>query len=33
MIVKQKNVTLFLELEDNEHVIRHVEIDANDILS
>ncbi len=31
MIVEQENVVLVLELEEDEHVIRRVEIDANDI--
>ncbi len=36
MIVEQENVTLFLVLEqdnENEHVIKHVDIDASDILN
>jgi len=32
MIVEQENVVLVSELEEDEHVIRHVEIDASDIL-
>jgi hypothetical protein len=32
MIMEQENVVLVSELEEDEHVIRHVEIDASDIL-
>jgi len=33
MIVEQENVVLVPELEEDEYVIRHVEIDASDILT
>jgi hypothetical protein len=31
MIVEQENVTLVLEPKEDEHVVRHVEIDVSDI--